>query len=91
MSPRCRQFRNHDIDAFGDFPDRCFDFVGDVRDHLHGFSEIVSASFLRQDGFVDAASGPVIVAGKFGVREALVVAQIEVVSAPSSVTNTSPC
>src|SRR4029077_3790236 len=37
-----------------------------------------SAPLLRQDGFVDASGRPVIVAGKLGVREALVVPQIEV-------------
>ena len=49
-----------------------------MRDHLHGFSEVISAAFLRQDRFVDPAGGPVIVAGKLGVREPLVVAKIEV-------------
>ena len=45
---------------------------------LHGFTEVIAAAFLGEDGFVDAAGGPVIVAGKFGVGEALVVAEIEI-------------
>ena len=71
-------FDDDHVHAFGDFFDGGFDFVGDVRDDLDGFSEVIAAALLGEDGFVDAAGGPVIVAGKFGVSEALVVAEVEV-------------
>src|SRR5262249_21698751 len=66
------------VDAIGYFSNARLNLVGDVRDHLHGFAEIIAAPLFGENGFVDAARGPVIVAGKFGVREALVVPQIEV-------------
>jgi len=49
-----------------------------VGNDLDGFAQIIAAAFLGEDGFVDAAGGPVIVAGKLGVGEALVVAEIEI-------------
>ena len=57
---------------------RGFDFVGDVRNHLDGLAEVIAAPLFGENGFVDAAGGPVVVAGKLGVREALVVAEVEV-------------
>src|SRR5205807_5986336 len=52
---------DHNVDAFRDFPDGGLDFVSYVRDHLDGFTEVIAAAFLGEDGFIDAASGPVIV------------------------------
>ncbi len=71
-------FDDDHVHAFGNFFDGGFDFVGDVRDDLDGFAEVIAAAFFGENGFVDAAGGPVIVAGKFGVSEALVVAEVEV-------------
>ena len=62
----------------GDFAHGVFDFVGDVGDDLDGFAEVVAASFLGDDLFVDAPGGEVVVAGEAGVGEALVVAEVEV-------------
>ncbi len=64
--------------SFGDALDAAFDFVGDVGDDLDGFAEIIAAAFLGENGFVDAAGGPVIVAGKLDVGEAFVVAEVEI-------------
>src|SRR4029077_5801272 len=50
----------------------------DVRNHLDRLPEIISAALLRQNCFVDAPRGPVIVAGKFSVRESFVMPQVEV-------------
>ena len=36
------------------------DFVGDVRDHLHGLAEIIAAPLAWDDLFVDAAGGQVV-------------------------------
>ena len=54
------------------------DFVGNVRNHLHGFAQIIAAPLFGENRFVDSAGRPVIVAGKPRVREALVVPQVEV-------------
>ena len=71
-------FDDDDVNAFGNFFDGGFDFVGDVRNDLHGLAEIIAAAFFAENGFVDAAGRPVIVAAELGVREALVVAEVEV-------------
>ena len=55
-------FDQDDVHAFGHFAEGGFDFVGDVRDDLHGFAEIIAAAFFGDDGFVEAAGGPVVVA-----------------------------
>ena len=71
-------FDDDDVNAFGNFSDGGFDFVGDVGNDLDGFTKVIAAAFLGEDGFVDAAGGPVIVAGELGVGEALVVAEVEI-------------
>ncbi len=55
-----------------------FDFVGDVRNHLHGLAQIIAAALARDDLFVDAAAGEIVALREPGVREALVVAQVEI-------------
>ena len=54
------------------------DFVGDVRNDLDGLAEIIAAALLGQNGFVDAAGGPVVVAGKLGVGKTFVMAEVEI-------------
>src|SRR5580658_4107440 len=54
------------------------DLVGDVGNHLHGRAEVVAAALLLDDLLVDAAGGEVVVAREWRVREALIVAQVEV-------------
>ena len=71
-------FDDDDVDAFGDALDAALDFVGDVGNDLNGLAEVVAAALFGEDGFVDAAGGPVIVASELGVSEALVVAKVEI-------------
>ena len=54
------------------------DLVGDVRDDLHGAPEVVAAPLLLDDRQVDLAGRPVVGPRRHGVREALVVAEVEV-------------
>src|SRR5690348_59792 len=70
----------HDSHVYilGDLLHGRLDLVGDVRNHLHGFTQIVAAALLGDDLLVDAAGGPVVIAAEAGVGEALVVAQVEV-------------
>ena len=67
-----------DVDAFGDAFDAAFDFVGDVGNHLDSFAEVVATAFFGEDGFVDTAGGPVVVASELGVGEAFVMAKVEI-------------
>ena len=55
-----------------------FDFVGDVRNHLHGFAEVIAAAFAGDDLLVDAAGGEIVALRELGVGEALVVAEVEI-------------
>jgi hypothetical protein len=54
------------------------DLVGDVRDHLHGAPKVIAASLARQDGVVDLPGGDVVAARDRQLREALVVAEVQV-------------
>ena len=54
------------------------DFVGDVRDHLHGAAQVVAAALLGDHGLVYLTGGEVVAFLHLRVDEALVVAQIKV-------------
>src|SRR5882762_7019373 len=71
-------FDDYDVHGFGNFPNGGFDFVGDVGNDLNGLAEEVATAFFGENGFVDAAGGPIVVAGKLGMGEALVVAEVEI-------------
>ncbi len=58
--------------------DELLDFVGDVRNHLHRFAEVVAAALFFEHAFVDLAGGEVVGALHAGFDEALVVAEVEV-------------
>ncbi len=49
-----------------------------MRNHLHGAAEIVAAPLLVDDALVNLAGRPVRIPGRDGVREAFVMAEIEV-------------
>jgi len=57
-------FDDDNVDTFGDSFEAAFNFVGDVGDYLDGLAEVIAAAFLGENGFVNAATGPVIVAGE---------------------------
>lgn len=58
--------------------DAVLDLVGDVRDDLHGVTEILAAALLGDDVGVDLAGGHVRGSVQLGVEEALVVTDVEV-------------
>ena len=58
--------------------DPAFDFIGDVRNHLDGFSKIIAAPLALDDALVDASRGHTVVAGGLDAGETLIVAEIEV-------------
>ncbi len=45
---------------------------------LNGLAEIIPAAFLGDDGFVDAAGGPIVVARQMRGGKTLVVAEVEI-------------
>ena len=58
--------------------DARLDLVGDVRNHLHGFAEIIAAALLQEDALVNLAARQVVVPREDAIGEALVVAEVEV-------------
>ena len=78
VADRAADLHDGEVDVLRHLLHRTLDFVGDVRNDLDGLAQIVAAALLGDDGFVDAAGGPVIVAGQLAVGEALVVPEVEV-------------
>ncbi len=78
VAHRAANFDDGDIHILRHLLHRSLDFIGDVRNHLHGFTQIIAAPLLGDDLFVDSPGGPVVIARKFGVGEAFVVAQVEI-------------
>ena len=39
------------------FANARLDFVGDVRNHLHGFAEVIAAALFQDDAFINLAAG----------------------------------
>jgi len=58
--------------------DAFLDFVGDVRNDLHGFAEIIAAALFGDDGVINLAGGGVVLLRHVDVDEALVMAEIEI-------------
>ena len=58
----------------GDLAHGVLDLVGDVRDDLDGFAQVISAAFLENDLLINTAGGEIVVARERGVGEALVMA-----------------
>ena len=53
-------FDERHVEAFGAAVDEILDFVGDMRNHLHGLAQIFAAPLLADHGFVDLAGGEVV-------------------------------
>ena len=49
-----------------------------MRNDLHGLAQVVTPALAGDDAFVDPARGQVVVARQLGVREALVVTEVQV-------------
>ena len=52
--------------------------IGDVRDHLHGATQKVAATFAGDQALIDSAGRKVGITGQVLVNKALVVAQVQV-------------
>ena len=62
----------------GALDDSTFDFVGDVRNHLDGCTQVITTALLAQDVFVNTARGEVVVLGHGRADKPLVMAQVQV-------------
>ncbi|GBE21977.1 hypothetical protein BMS3Bbin01_01331 [bacterium BMS3Bbin01] len=71
-----------DVVAIADSSDAGFDLVCDVRDDLHGAAEIVSTTFLLDDGQVHRTGRHVGIAPEILAGETFVVSEVEVGLAP---------
>ena len=80
VAHRAADLRDDDVDvlALAHELDAVLDLVRDVRDDLDGAAEVVAAALLADDRVVDRARGDVGGARGVRVREALVVAEVEV-------------
>ena len=58
--------------------DAGLDLVGDVRDHLHGVTEVLAAALLGDDGRINLSGGHIRRAVQIAVQESLVVADVEI-------------
>ena len=78
VADRAADLDDDDVDAFAHIADAFLDFVGDVRNHLHGFAEVIAATFFFDDAKVDASRRPVVASRRAHRGEALVVSEIEI-------------
>ena len=49
-----------------------------MRNHLHGFAEVIAAAFLHDHHLVDLTAGEVVVPGEDAIGETLVMSEVEV-------------
>ena len=80
VADRAPDLRDHDVHVvgLGPAPDPVLDLVGDVRDHLDGAAQVVAPPLAADHRVVDRAGRHVRATRGVDVREALVVAQVEV-------------
>src|SRR5439155_7852261 len=71
-------FHDSDVDVLGYAMNGGFDFVGDVRNHLNGFAQIIPAPLLLNNRFVNAAGRQIVFSAELGVGIALVMTEVQV-------------
>src|SRR5438105_2558356 len=79
VADRAADLGDDDVHILGDeLADGSIDLLRDVRDDLHGFAEVFAAPLFLDDRFVNLARGVIAVPAQGGIRETLVVPQVEV-------------
>ena len=78
VTHRAADFNDHHVNRIRNLAECSFNFVGDVRNHLHSLSEVIAAPLFRDNRFVEAASRPIVVARQMRIGEALVVPQVQI-------------
>src|SRR5258706_4221189 len=64
--------------SLGNLMDAILNFIRHMRDHLHGFAEIIAATLFIQNGLVNLAARQIVEPSELGLRETLVVTEIQI-------------
>ena len=78
IADRAADLDDRNVSCFRNPMHRGLDFIGHVRNNLYGLTEIIAAPLLLDDRFVNPSGCEVVFASQFGMRVALVMAQIKV-------------
>ena len=80
VAGRAADFRDDDVGLgfFGEQMDAVFDFVRDVRNHLHRLAQIFPLALVVEHGLINLAAGEIVQARELDVCEPLVMAEVEV-------------
>jgi len=78
VAHRAADLHDDEVGVAAHLEDALLDLVGDVRDHLDGFAEVIPPPLLLDHRQVNLAGGQVAVAGEPGGGEPLVVAEVEI-------------
>ena len=71
-------FHDGNIETCGRLPDKILDFVGNVRNDLHGFTQVVAASFFGDDGIINLPGCQIVALPHAGGSKSFVMAQIQI-------------
>ncbi|MNV59876.1 hypothetical protein D3C71_1523210 [compost metagenome] len=66
------------VEAFSGLVDAAADFVGDMRNDLHGGAQVIAPALLADHVLVDTTGGDRILSAQPGMHETLVVAQVQI-------------
>ena len=66
------------LGLLGEQVNAALDFVGNVRDDLHGFAEVFTFALVVEHGLIDLAAGEVVEARQLDVGEPFVMAEVEI-------------
>ncbi len=71
-------FSNQYINAFSSRVYPVLDLVRDMGNHLHGFAEIISPSFLPDHRFINLSTGEVIETAQFTRGKSFIMSKIQI-------------
>ncbi len=80
VAGRSANFRDDDVGfaLIRHLANAILDFVGHVRNHLHGLAEVIAAPLPQDHVFINLAAGEIVVPREHAIGEALVMAEIEI-------------
>ena len=78
IADRAADFHDDHVHVRRDLAHGSLDFIGHVRDHLHGLAQVIAAPLAGDDLLINAAGSQIIRLRELGVREAFVMTEIEI-------------
>src|SRR5262245_20485505 len=78
VADRSTDLDDHDVHSVRDRFDRVLDLVGDVRDHLDGFAQVIAAALFFDDREINATRSPVVGLRQARAGESLVMTEVQV-------------